>query len=167
MYQTKSATNILLLEEELLETEEPQVWVQPPKPDFPKWDSKSSRLLKQIQNSHQHGDNGSFNEGYNLLASKFRYVLNWAMDSWDYLITTQGCRFILRSQDDQIFHRGNYRAFIKNDYQKLIHKIFKGKEGSGRAYLRGFGCFPVFCGFWLWFFQDKRDGQGRISLEAH
>src|SRR3972149_6980561 len=124
MEQTKLKTNILLAEPEL-EIEEPRVWVQPPRPPFPKWEPKLERLLRQTQDSYLRGDNENFSNGYNLLLYKFRCLFTWALDSWDYLITTQGCRFLERPASEQVFHRSNYRAFTRDDYHKLIHKIFR------------------------------------------
>lgn len=125
MVKLKTKESGLLLEEVELAPEEPQVWVQPPNPIFPTWDTKLKRLFRQARESYHSGNKITFSECYNPFLSKFGSVLNWALDSWDYLVTVQGCRFLERLPYEQIFHRGRYRAFTKNDYQKMIHKIFK------------------------------------------
>ena len=62
---------------------------------------------------------------YQALVGEFQPLFAWAMASWDFLLTTEGCRFLLRNGDEKLYHRGNYRVFTDRDFSRLVHRIFR------------------------------------------
>jgi hypothetical protein len=44
---------------------------------------------------------------------------------WDYLLTTEGVRFLPRLGEQRAYVRGDYRAFTDRDYSRLTHRIFR------------------------------------------
>jgi DNA-directed RNA polymerase specialized sigma24 family protein len=47
------------------------------------------------------------------------------MACWDYLLSTEGCRFLLRTNDENLSNRGDYRVVTDTDYSRLAHRVFR------------------------------------------
>jgi hypothetical protein len=62
---------------------------------------------------------------YQELVNEFQPLFTWAIACWDYLLSTEGCRFILRAGDERLYCRGDYRAVTDKDYSRLVHRIFR------------------------------------------
>lgn len=52
-------------------------------------------------------------------------LLQWAHCSWDYLLTTEGCRFLARKPGEKWGARGDYRACEAPDYHRLVTDTFR------------------------------------------
>src|SRR3989338_5427995 len=52
-------------------------------------------------------------------------LLTWALNSWDFLLTTEGCRFLLRKPGEKWGARGDYRACEPPDYHRLVVHCFR------------------------------------------
>jgi len=59
------------------------------------------------------------------LEGEFAPLLNWALASWDYVLTTEGCRFLLRKDGEHWGMRGDYRACLASDYHRLVIHTFR------------------------------------------
>jgi len=73
------------------------------------------------------GQNGTTTLGpdYQLLVNEFQPLFTWAIACWDFLLTTEGCRFLLRNGDEKLCNRGDYRAVTDTDYSRLVHRVFR------------------------------------------
>jgi len=115
-----------LIQEEIpLELEFPQVFVQPKLETCCQGKSNIPKLLKKIKKSREKNDGESFTHAYNELVTEFRPILKWAYSCWDYLLTTQGIRYLRRSEGEKLYCHGDYRAFTDKDFNHLIYKVFK------------------------------------------
>jgi len=115
----------LIETEPQLELDFPQVFVQPRIASFGRGKSNVPQLLTKIQRTHTSGDGEGFTRAYNELLVEFRPALNWAFSCWDYLLTTEGIRYLSRPEGEKLYCHGDYRAFTDKDYYRLIHKMFK------------------------------------------
>ena len=59
------------------------------------------------------------------LEHEFTPLVSWALASWDYLLTTEGCRFLLRKPGEKWGARGDYRACDTPDYHRLVTHCFR------------------------------------------
>lgn len=82
---------------------------------------------------------------YQALVNEFEPLFAWGMACWDFLQSTEGCRFMLRQHDDRTHYRGDYRAVTHKDYGRMLHRLFRqcvldfaqtAVEQSLSAYLR-------------------------------
>jgi len=73
-----------------------------------------------------HGTNGNgLGPDYQALVNEFQPLFTWTTACWDYLLSTEGCRFVLRSGDEKRCCRGDYRAVTDADYSRLVHRLFR------------------------------------------
>ncbi|MGE4357835.1 MAG: hypothetical protein AB7E08_04705 [Candidatus Omnitrophota bacterium] len=132
----------LLLEEMPPELDFPRVFVQPKLEVYCRGKSNVSALLKKIGISLKKKDGAKFTEAYNELVAEFHPFLKWAFSCWDYLLTTQGIRYITRTEEEKAYCHGDYRAFTDKDYHRLIYKVFKkcvvnyDKKKEGKNFIR-------------------------------
>lgn len=68
---------------------------------------------------------GGLGPEYQELVNEFQPLFTWAVACWDYLLSTEGCRFVLRHGDEKLYTRGDYRAVTDRDYSRLVHRIFR------------------------------------------
>ena len=59
------------------------------------------------------------------LEQEFTPLIQWALASWDFLLTTEGCRFLLRKPGEKWGARGDYRACEPPDYHRLVIHCFR------------------------------------------
>ena len=62
---------------------------------------------------------------YQELVNEFQPLFTWAIACWDYLLSTEGCRFLPRQGEQRYGMRGDYRAVTDKDFSRLIHKLFR------------------------------------------
>lgn len=116
----------LVAEEDGLDIEFPQVYVQPKKPTtFAQGKENITQLLKQIRKCFLAKDGEGFTKSYNALLLEFKPAINWALSCWDYLLTTEGIRYLSRPEGEKLYCHGDYRAFSDKDFNRLIHRVFK------------------------------------------
>ena len=118
---------VVIQEEPALEIAIPQVFVQPPLamvqrgrlPNIQAWIEKFQQLHAQ--------QNGATSLGseYQVFVNEFQPLFTWSIACWDYLLSTEGCRFVLRGGDDRFATRGDYRAVTDVDYSRLVHRVFR------------------------------------------
>ena len=151
--------SVLLIEEEAppLEIAMPQVTRRPAAPAFARENSSVARLITQARQAHQSGDRPAFGKAYGELIAEFQPGVQWALSCWEYLLSTEGCRFLARSEEERQFHRGDYRVFTENDFRSLVHQSFKK---SLISYLEGrfFIGFPWYLkqAYWLTLLKSYR-----------
>ena len=116
-------------EEPALEIALPQVFTQPVlttlrRGKLPHVEWLVARLSRA--STEQHGTNGhGLGPDYQALVNEFQPLFTWAIACWDYLLSTEGCRFVLRSGDEKSCCRGDYRAVTDTDYSRLVHRVFR------------------------------------------
>ena len=106
------------------EIELPRVTEQPSFPSFQLRGSDITRSLMVAQFHYRSGNGSLFGDFYNKLIAKFQSAIRWAISCWDYLLSTQGVRFILRHPSERVYLR-DLRAFTAKDYVKLVYRTFK------------------------------------------
>ena len=117
---------IAVQDEPALEIALPQVFTQPPLITLQRGKVKDVEgLIGQIYRTHLRQPGGALGPTYQSLVTDFQPLFAWAMASWDYLLTTQGCRFVLRGSDEKLCTRGDYRAVTDKDFSRLTHRMFR------------------------------------------
>lgn len=114
-------------DEPALEIALPQVFTQPELTVLQRGKLPDvERLIAQLYRTRV-GQNGSTSLGpdYQALVNEFQPLFTWAIASWDFLLTTEGCRFLLRHGDEKLCSRGDYRAVTDTDYSRLVHRVFR------------------------------------------
>jgi len=114
-------------EEPALEIAIPQVFSQPPLVMLQRDKLPHMELLVARLYQAQAGSNGTASLGpdYQALVNEFQPLFTWATACWDYLLSTEGCRFLTRQGDERLYSRGDYRAATDRDYSRLVHRIFR------------------------------------------
>lgn len=103
---------------------------------------KPESLIKWAKYCLKRNDREEFNRVYNELLQEYKPLLEWAYACWDYLLTTQGFRYLPRKGLQKYFCHGDYRALTIRDYKKLVNKCFKelvltySPNGSLTKYLK-------------------------------
>ncbi|MFH1776382.1 MAG: hypothetical protein ABH952_02315 [Candidatus Omnitrophota bacterium] len=82
-------------------------------------------LISKTQYLYSRNNREKFGKSYLQLINNFQPAINWAISCWDYLLTIEGCRFLLRTEAQRKIHRGDYRAFVQRDFQRLVYAMFK------------------------------------------
>ncbi|MCM8784438.1 MAG: hypothetical protein NC818_06695 [Candidatus Omnitrophica bacterium] len=131
----------LLAEEIPPEMDFPQVFVQPKLEVCCRGKNNILQLLRKIKKSREKKDGASFTDAYNKLLVEFRPFLKWASSCWDYLLTTEGIRYVSRPETEKAYCHGDYRAFTDKDFHHLIHKVFKAcaityaEKNDGKSFI--------------------------------
>ncbi len=105
--------------------EMPQVHEQPLQPLISRQIYSPEPLLRQLDRALRNEDSQRCNDIYTKLLHEFQPLIKWSVQCWDYLLTKEGCRFVPRPSSERRYHRSPYRAFLREDYQRLIHKVFR------------------------------------------
>ena len=82
-------------------------------------------LVAQIFRRHQEQPQGSLGQEYQELVTEFQPLFAWAIACWDYLLSTEGCRFLPRHSKQRLGARGDYYALTDKDYSRMVHGIFR------------------------------------------
>ena len=83
-------------------------------------------LVAQIFRHQQEHPDGALGQDYQELVTEFQPLFAWTTACWDYLLSTEGCRFLLRHGEQHAGARGDYRAVTDKDYSRMVHAIFRG-----------------------------------------
>ena len=135
----------LVAEEPALEIALPQTFAQPPlttlqrdKLPHVEW------LVAKLARTHVEGQ--PLGPDYQALVNEFAPLLAWVVSCWDFVLSTEGCRFVLRKGDETLLCRGDFRAVTYRDFSRMAHRIFRQcvldyaqamPEASFAGYLRG------------------------------
>ena len=68
---------------------------------------------------------GALGPDYQALVNEFQPLFAWAIACWDYLLSTEGCRFVSRNGEEKLYARGDYRAVTDRDFSRMVHRIFR------------------------------------------
>lgn len=113
-------------EEPALEFAMPQVFEQPPVTTLQRGRlTNVEALVARIVRQHHSHPEEPLGEDYQELVHEFQPLFTWAIACWDYLLTTEGCRFLPRSPRHKFGVRGDYVALSDGDYSRLVHRVFR------------------------------------------
>ncbi|HEX9779906.1 MAG TPA: hypothetical protein VGB20_01680 [bacterium] len=88
--------------------------------------SNAEALVARVLRAEQTNAPGGLGYEYQQLVHEYQPLLDWAMASWDYLLSTEGCRFLPRNRDGHWYGpRGDYRAMTSREFSRLAHRIFR------------------------------------------
>jgi len=105
--------------------EMPRVYKQPSPPPLRRAGRSARKLLALAGPAYRNNDSGQFGKIYGALSAEFRADLQWTLSCWDYLLSTQGCRFLARDSQEKLYCRGDYRLFTRNDFEGLVYRSFR------------------------------------------
>lgn len=116
-------------EEPALDIALPQVFTQPvltilQRGKLPQVEGVVAQLYRAAARQPSTNGNG-LGPDYQALVNEFQPLFTWAMACWDYVLSTEGCHFVLRSGDEKSCCRGDYRAVTDSDYSRLVHRVFR------------------------------------------
>lgn len=115
----------LIIEEKPPDLEFTPVFSQPKLTKIKSSKNSMEKLIKWALICYHREDKEEFGRIYNQLLQEYKPILDWAYLSWDYLLTTQGFRYLPRKGVEKYYSHGDYRACTQGDYKKLINKCFK------------------------------------------
>ena len=82
-------------------------------------------LVGQIFRHIQTDPEGPLGLDYQALVTEFQPLFAWSLACWDYLLATEGCRFLPRRGEHRLGVRGDYRAVTDKEYSRMVHAIFR------------------------------------------
>ena len=113
-------------EEPALEIALPQVFVQPELPVLSRGRLPHvEALVAQLLRRHRADPEAPLGPDYQELVAEFQPFFAWTIACWDYLLSTEGCRFLPRHGELRAGVRGDYRAVTDKDYSRMVHGIFR------------------------------------------
>jgi len=115
----------LILEEKPPELDYIPVFYQPRLKKLKNTNLDVKPLIKWAKICYSRKDMEEFTKVYNHILQEYKPLIDWAFTCWDYLITTQGFRYLPRKGTDRYFCHGDYRAFGQREYKKLLNRCFK------------------------------------------
>jgi len=125
---------IAVEEEPALEIALPQVFAQPRlttlrRNKLPNLEWLVAKLYRRYADEHPDAEAavqaGALGPEYQDVVQEFDPLLAWAAASWDFLLSTEGCRFVPRSGDERLYCRGDFRAVTDRDFSRLSHRVFR------------------------------------------
>ncbi len=120
-------TRVQVQEEPALEIALPQVFAQPPLTTLQR--GKLPHVEQLVARISRHATErqgtGTLGQEYQELVNEFQPLFSWSMACWDFLLSTEGCRFVLRQGDEKLYCRGDYRAVTDKEYSRLVHRVFR------------------------------------------
>lgn len=117
---------VYVQEEPALEIALPQVFEQPVLTNLQRGRlANVESLAAHIARHHQSNPAAPLGPDYQELVLEFQPLFTWAMACWDYLLSTEGCRFVPRGNTNRAAIRGDYRVITDKDYSRLVHGIFR------------------------------------------
>ena len=108
-----------------LDLEMPRVFRRPSLPPLPRRRNAIRKWVEAAAAARRDGDAGKFGKAYGALTGEFRTELQWTLSCWEYLLSTQGCRFLARTSQEKLYCRGDYRVFTRNDFEGLVYRSFR------------------------------------------
>ncbi len=116
----------LVQDEPALEIALPHTFVQPELPVLQRGKVPNiEALVARIFRQHQEHPQGPLGRDYQELVSEFQPLFAWTTACWDYLLSTEGCRFVPRHGEQRNGVRGDYRAVTDKDYSRIVHGMFR------------------------------------------
>lgn len=117
---------VYVQEEPALEIALPQVFEQPPlttlqRGRLPNVEMLAAYLARRQQDNPQ----AALGPEYQELVAEFQPLFAWATACWDYLLSTEGCRFVPRTTTQRTGIRGDYRVVTDKDYSRITHDVFR------------------------------------------
>ena len=82
-------------------------------------------LVAQLFRRYRTDPEGPLGPAYQELVTEFQPLFAWTIACWDYLLSTEGCRFLPRHGELRAGVRGDYRAVTDKDYSRLVHSLFR------------------------------------------
>jgi DNA-directed RNA polymerase specialized sigma24 family protein len=113
-------------DEPALEIALPQVFEQPrlltlQRGKLPHLESLIGRIYQHYRSHPEAG----LGEDYQAVVNEFQPLFAWATSSWDFLLSTEGCRFVPRLGEQRYGIRGDYRVVTERDYSRIVHRHFR------------------------------------------
>ncbi len=153
----QEARTVYVQEEPALEIALPQVFEQPVLMSLQRGKVPNvEALVAQIFRRYQTNPDGGLGDDYQELVTEFQPLFRWAVACWDYLLSTQGCRFLPRHGEVRMGGRGDYRAVTDKDYSRIVHGVF-------RACVLEFAQHPLVSSLSAWL----REQFWPLTLEAY
>jgi len=123
---TLNGSSVFVQDEPALEITIPQVFEQPALSTLQrgKLPQVEALVAKIARRADLHPGAG-LGPDYQALVNEFQPLFTWAMACWDFLLSTEGCRFVPRAGEQKFGVRGDYRAVTDKDYSRLVHTIFR------------------------------------------
>lgn len=113
-------------EEPELDIALPQVFVQPDLTVLQRGRlANPEALVAQIYRRHADNPEAALGPDYQELVTEFQPLFAWTTACWDYLLSTEGCRFLPRRGEIKAGVRGDYRAVTDKDYSRIVHVMFR------------------------------------------
>jgi hypothetical protein len=116
------SAQVFELKEPAQELERPRIFRQPRRPPFARGKAKIDRLFALIRSTTS---NGHGVQAYEDLLEEYEPALRWALASWDFLLSTEGYRYLLRTPEERMHCHGDYRTFVERDFSRLVHRTFR------------------------------------------
>ena len=125
--QHQAARTVYVQDEPALEIALPQLFDQPLLQELQRGKLPNvEALVARLQRQQQAEPHGALGLDYQLLIAEFQPLFAWTTACWDYLLSTEGCRFVPRQGEPRAGIRGDYRAVTYQDYSRMVHAIFRG-----------------------------------------
>ncbi|MBI4341214.1 MAG: hypothetical protein HY598_02910 [Candidatus Omnitrophica bacterium] len=117
---------VYVQEEPALEIALPQVFEQPALGSLQRGKlANVEALAAHIARRQRAAPEAALGPDYQELVTEFQPLFTWATACWDYLLSTEGCRFVPRGPINRYGIRGDYRVVTDKDYSRLVHAIFR------------------------------------------
>jgi len=121
----QDAGTIRVQDEPALEIALPEVFFQPVLTTLQRGKLPNvEALAAQLAQRHLADPTVPLGSDYQELVNEFQPLFTWAIACWDYLLSTEGCRFLPR-QGERYGVRGDYRAVTDKDFSRMLHKVFR------------------------------------------
>ena len=117
---------VYVQDEPALEIAIPHIFEQPPltvlqRGKLPNVEALAARLFRRYQADPA----SALGQEYQELVMEFAPLFSWTIACWDYLLSTEGCRFVPRQGEWRTGARGDYRAVTDKDYSRMVHALFR------------------------------------------
>src|SRR3989338_8757794 len=123
---TQDGRLVFVQDEPALEIALPQIFDQPELTTLQRGKLPHvEALVAKIYRSTQANPQAGLGVDYQELVTEFAPLFTWTIACWDYLLSTEGCRFVLRNGEQKGGARGNYRVITDKDYSRMVHGIFR------------------------------------------
>lgn len=117
---------IQVQDEPALEIALPEVFLQPVLTTLQRGKLPQAEALAiQLTQRHLADPTAPLGSDYQEFVNEFQPLFTWAIACWDYLLSTEGCRFLPRQGEQRYGLRGDYRAVTDKDFSRIIHKVFR------------------------------------------
>ncbi len=117
---------VYVQDEPALEIALPQVFTQPELTGLQRGRLAGvETVAAQILQRQQAHPEGALGPEYQDLVTEFQPFFAWTTACWDFLLSTEGCRFLPRRGEQKFGARGDYRVMTDKDYSRLVHAVFR------------------------------------------